>query len=187
VPGVTESQPGAQAEEPAEAPQTIIVMGVSGSGKTTIARGIAAALDWTFAEGDDFHSPANKAKMAAGHPLTDEDRWPWLRIIAAWIDEQAAVGRSSVITCSALRRAYRDLLRDSRSGVRFCELLAPEQLIADRLAERRGHFMPASLLGSQFSTLQSLQPDEPGVVVSVDGTPEQIVADALQQLGLRTR
>ena len=183
MPGVTESQPGAQTEPP----QTIIVMGVSGSGKTTIARGIAAALGWAFAEGDDFHSPANKAKMAAGQPLTDDDRWPWLRIIAAWIDEQSAAGRSSVITCSALRRAYRDLLRDSRSGVRFCELLAPEELIADRLAERRGHFMPASLLGSQLSTLQSLQPDEPGVLVSVDGTPEQIVADALGKLGLKKR
>ena len=160
-------------------PQTVIVMGVSGTGKTTIGEGIAAAMGWRFAEGDDFHSAANKAKMAAGQPLSDEDRWPWLRIIADWIDEQAAAGRSSVVTCSALRRTYRDLLRDNRSGVRFCELLAPEQLIADRLGHRRGHFMPAWLLGSQLAILEPLQPDEPGVVVSVDGTPEEIVADAL--------
>jgi gluconokinase len=168
-------------------PQAVIVMGVSGTGKTTIGEGIAAAMGWRFAEGDDFHSAANKAKMAAGQPLSDEDRWPWLRIIADWIDEQSAAGRSSVVTCSALRRTYRDLLRDNRSGVRFCELLAPEELIADRLGHRRGHFMPAGLLGSQLAILEPLQPDEPGVVVSVDGTPDEIVADALHQLGLTAR
>jgi gluconokinase len=176
VPNVSEASAGS--------PQTIIVMGVSGVGKTTVAQGIARAMGWEFAEGDDFHSAANKAKMAAGHPLTDEDRWPWLRSIAAWIDDYAAAGRSSVVTCSALRRVYRDLLRDNRSGVRFCELEAPERLIADRLANRRGHYMPASLLGSQLATLEPLQADEPGVVVSVAATPDQIVAEALAKLGL---
>jgi gluconokinase len=171
----------------AEAPQTVIVMGVSGVGKTTVAQGIAQAMGWEYAEGDDFHSDANKAKMAAGHPLTDEDRWPWLRSIAAWIDAHAAEGRSSVVTCSALRRVYRDLLRDNRPEVRFCELMAPEELIADRLSKRQGHYMPASLLGSQLATLEPLQPDEPGVVVSVANTPEEIVVDALDQLGLTAK
>jgi gluconokinase len=179
VPSVSEPSAGP--------PQTIIVMGVSGVGKTTVAEGIATAMGWVFAEGDDFHSPANKAKMAAGHPLTDEDRWPWLHSIAAWIDDHATEGRSSVVTCSALRRIYRDLLRDSRPGVRFCELVAPEQLIADRLAHRRGHYMPASLLGSQLATLEPLEADEPGVIVSVAHTPDQIVADALAKLGLNAK
>jgi gluconokinase len=174
-------------EASAGPPQTIIVMGVSGVGKTTVAQGIATAMGWEYAEGDDFHSAANKAKMAAGHPLTDEDRWPWLRSIAAWIDDHAAAGRSSVVTCSALRRVYRDLLRDNRPGVQFCELEAPEQLIADRLANRQGHYMPASLLGSQLATLEPLQADEPGVVVSVAHSPDQIVADALAGLGLNAK
>jgi gluconokinase len=159
-------------------------MGVSGAGKTTVALGISKALGWEYAEGDDFHSNANRAKMAAGQPLTDEDRWPWLRSIAAWIDGHAAGGRSAVVTCSALRRAYRDLLRENRPGVRFCELEAPEELLAERLAKRQGHYMPASLLGSQLATLEPLQPDEPGVVVSVADTPDEIVADALDKLGL---
>ncbi len=168
-------------------PQVVVVMGVSGSGKTTVAQGIATAMGWEFAEGDDFHSAANKAKMASGHPLTDEDRWPWLRSIAEWIDSHSAAGRSSVVTCSALRRVYRELLSDNRPRLRFCELDAPEELIAQRLEQRRGHYMPASLLGSQFATLEPLQPDEPGVRVSVADTPDQIVAHALEALGLTAK
>jgi gluconokinase len=167
--------------------QAIVVMGVSGSGKTTVAQGMATAMGWVYAEGDDFHSEANRAKMAAGHPLTDEDRWPWLRSIAAWVDEQRGQGQSAVVTCSALRRVYRDLLRDGHSDVHFCQLDAPEGVIADRLEHRNGHSMPASLLGSQIATLEPLQPDEPGVVVSVADTPEHIVLDALSQLGLTAR
>jgi threonine dehydratase len=164
--------------------QAIIVMGVSGSGKTTVAQGIAEAMRWTFAEGDDFHPAANVAKMAAGHPLTDEDRWPWLQAIRAWLDQQAEGGRSVVVTCSALKRSYRDLLRDGRPGIRFCELDAPSDLISDRLSLRQGHYMPPSLLPSQFATLEPLQPDEPGVRVSVAASLDVIVADALAQLGL---
>jgi threonine dehydratase len=164
--------------------QAIIVMGVSGSGKTTVAQGIAEAMGWTFAEGDDFHPAANVAKMAAGHPLTDEDRWPWLRAIRAWLDQQADGGRNAVVTCSALKRSYRDLLRDGRPGIRFCELDPPSDLISDRLAQRQGHYMPPSLLPSQIATLEPLQPDEPGVRVGVAASLDVIVEDALAQLGL---
>jgi threonine dehydratase len=167
--------------------QTIIVMGVSGSGKTTVAQGMAEAMGWTFAEGDDFHPPANVAKMAAGYPLTDEDRWPWLRAIRTWLDQQAEGGRSVVVACSALKRSYRDLLRDGHPGIRFCELDAPSDLIADRLSQRQGHYMPPSLLPSQFATLESLQPDEPGVRVSVASSLDVIVQDALAQLDLDRR
>lgn len=165
-------------------PQVIVVMGVSGSGKTTVAEGIARSLGWTHAEGDDFHSAANKHKMASGTPLTDEDRWPWLRAIGEWMDGELAEDRSAVVTCSALRRVYRDLLREGRPTVRFCELDAPQELIAGRLEQRRGHYMPSSLLPSQLATLEPLAPDEPGVRVSVAATPDQIVRDALSALGL---
>lgn len=159
-------------------------MGVSGSGKTTVAQGIADAMGWQFAEGDDFHPRANVAKMASGTPLTDEDRWPWLRAIRAWIDEQAAAGRSAVVTCSALKRSYREVLGEAQPGVRFCELDAPSGLISDRLSQRKGHYMPPSLLPSQLATLEPLEPDEPGVRVSVADTPEEIVVSALAQLRL---
>ena len=162
----------------------IIVMGVSGSGKTTVAKGIAEEMGWEFAEGDDFHSEANVAKMHAGHPLDDEDRWPWLRAIGAWIDEREQEGTSAVITCSALKRSYRDLLREGRAGVRFCHIDADADLIAERLAHREGHYMPPSLLPSQIATLEPLQPDEPGVRISAAATPEQVVQDALEALGL---
>ena len=157
-------------------------MGVTGSGKTTVAEGIAAATGWDFAEGDAFHSPDNVAKMAAGTPLTDGDRWPWLRAIGTWLDGH--VGRGAVVTCSALKRAYRDLLRDGRPAVRFCELDAGADVLSARLAARTGHYMPASLLPSQLATLEPLQPDEPGVRVSVAETPQQVVRNALRALGL---
>ena len=166
------------------AAEYIIVMGVSGSGKTTVAEGIAREMGWAFAEGDDFHSAANVAKMHAGHPLTDEDRWPWLRAIGAWIDEREREGTSAVITCSALRRVYRDLLLEGRAGERFCHIDADADLIAERLARRRGHYMPPSLLPSQIATLEPLQPDEPGVTVSAAATPELVVEHALKALGL---
>ncbi|GAB3591957.1 gluconokinase [Angustibacter peucedani] len=162
-------------------------MGVSGSGKTTVARGIADAMGWEFAEGDDFHSAANVAKMASGHPLTDEDRWPWLRSIGEWVDGHERSGTSAVITCSALRRVYRDLLRDGRPGVRFCHVEAGADLIADRLSHRKGHYMPPSLLPTQLSTLEPLEPDEPGVVVSGAGTPDEVVGLALAELHLTPR
>ena len=162
----------------------VVVMGVSGSGKTTVARGIAAAMGWEFAEGDDFHSPANVAKMASGQPLTDDDRWPWLRTIGAWLTEHEQAGRDAVVTCSALRRVYRDLLREDRPDVRFCHVEADAALIKDRVEHRTGHYMPPSLLPSQLATLEPLEPDEPGVAVSVAGTPEAIIERALAALGL---
>ena len=162
----------------------VIVMGVSGSGKTTVAKGIAERMGWEFAEGDDFHPRANVEKMAAGHPLTDEDRWPWLRAIGAWIDEREAEGTSAVLTCSALRRVYRDLLREGRPNVRFCHVDADADLIAERLSHRQGHYMPPSLLPSQLATLEPLQADEPGVLVSAKETPEDVVEQAIEVLGL---
>jgi len=163
----------------------VVVMGVSGSGKTTVARGIAVAMGWEFAEGDDFHSAANVAKMASGHPLTDDDRWPWLRAIGAWLTEHEESGRNAVVTCSALRRDYRGLLREGRPDVRFCHVEADAALIKDRVEHRAGHYMPPSLLPSQLATLEPLGPDEPGVVVSVAGTPEATVERALKALGLQ--
>jgi gluconokinase len=160
------------------------VMGVSGSGKTTVGKGIASAMGWEFAEGDDFHPDANVAKMAGGIPLTDEDRWPWLRTIGDWLDAQEAIGRSAVVTCSALRRVYRDLLRDGRPDVRFCHVVADQGVIQERLDQRTGHYMPPSLLPSQFALLEPLEPDETGVEVSVAESPEEIVQRAMQALGL---
>jgi gluconokinase len=165
-------------------PHLVVVMGVSGSGKTTLAQGIAAAMGWPFAEGDALHPEANVAKMHAGIPLTDEDRWPWLRIIGDWMTQQEDAGRSAVVTCSALRRVYRDLLRDGRPAVRFLHVTLPGVAIADRLEHREGHYMPPSLLPSQLATLEPLQPDEPGVEVSGRGTPDEVLAQALAALGL---
>ncbi|MGI8522133.1 MAG: gluconokinase, partial [Nocardioides sp.] len=122
--------------------------------------------------------------MAAGHALTDEDRWPWLRAIGAWMSGQIAEGEPAVITCSALRRSYRDVLREGRPEVRFCHLVAGEDLITDRISHRQRHFMPGSLLHSQYDTLEPLEPDEPGVVVPVDGTAAQVLVRALDALGL---
>jgi gluconokinase len=168
------------------ASDVIVVMGVSGSGKTTVAKGIASAMGWAFAEGDEFHSPANVAKMAAGQPLTDEDRWPWLRSIGSWMDGHIKDSTSAVVTCSALRRAYRDLLREGRPQVRFCHVSADPTLIGDRLSVRQGHYMPASLLPSQLATLEPLQQDEPGVVVPATGSPDDVQRRAMAALGLHT-
>ncbi|WP_093798539.1 gluconokinase [Streptomyces sp. Wb2n-11] len=155
----------------------IVVMGVSGSGKTTVGRAIAQRLAVPYAEADDFHSPRNVAKMRAGAPLDDEDRRPWLDAIAAWLAEHA--GRGGVVTCSALRRRYRDRLAAVSPEVFFLHLDGSAELIAGRLAERKGHFMPTSLLQSQIDALEPLEADEPGAAVSIDGTPEQTTALAL--------
>jgi len=162
----------------------IIVMGVSGSGKTTVGEGISSIMGWAFAEGDEFHPQANVDKMASGQPLTDEDRWPWLRLIGDWISEKVAAGESAVVACSALRRAYRDLLREGRPEVRFCHVSADAGLIKVRMEQRKGHYMPASLLPSQLATLEPLEPDEPGVVVSNVGTPEEVLARVMRALHL---
>ena len=165
------------------APVTVVVMGVSGSGKTTVAVELAERLGWEFAEGDDFHPRANVEKMAAGHPLDDDDRWPWLRTIGGWIDQREATGRSVVVTCSALKRSYRDLLRQGRPSVWFAHVTADAELIRERMERRTGHYMPASLLDSQLATLQPLEPDEPGTAVSGAGTAGEVVDELLAALG----
>lgn len=161
-------------------PHVVVVMGVAGTGKTTIGPLLAARLGVPYAEGDDFHPEANIAKMTAGIPLDDDDRWPWLDAIGAWAHERAGLG--GVVSSSALKRSYRDRLRAAAPGIVFVHLTGDRELIEDRMANRRGHFMPTALLDSQFATLQPLQPDERGVAVDVSGTPEEIAARALAAL-----
>lgn len=161
---------------------TLVVMGVSGVGKTSVARELVARTGWAFVEGDELHSQANRAKMAAGTPLDDDDRWPWLRRVAGRIGDHEAAGASVVVTCSALRRAYRDLLRDGHPSVRFVHLLASPELIAERLGARRAHYMPASLLASQLTTLEPLGNDEPGIGVETTRDAAATAELALQRL-----
>lgn len=162
----------------------VVVMGVSGCGKTTVAEGLAAVTGWRFAEGDAYHPRANIEKMASGVPLTDADRLPWLQRLASWIGEQEAAGRSSVMSCSALRRSYRDVLRSGAPDVRFVHLHGTRAVLEERIAARAGHFFPARLLQTQLATLEPLGEDEAGTVVDVDLTPEEQVAAALAALGL---
>ncbi len=162
----------------------LVVMGPSGTGKTTTAKLLSQRLGWSFAEADEFHPPANIEKMSAGIPLNDDDRAPWLASIRDWITEEAAMGQSTVITCSALKRRYRDTLRGARARVRFVELGADQDLVAGRMAARKGHYMPPSLLASQYADFEKLQPDEDGVSVRVDKAPDAVVSDALEQLDL---
>jgi gluconokinase len=160
----------------------VVLMGVAGSGKTTVGRLFSDQLGWTFVEGDDFHSPANVEKMRRGEPLTDADRVPWLRALRRRIDELAAAGRSAVVACSALKQAYRDVLASGRSEVRFVWLTAPPGVIRDRLEHRTGHYMPPVLLESQLETLER----PAGVpVIDVTPPPEQVAAAIRQRLGLQ--
>jgi gluconokinase len=172
------------ANETAEIPCALIVMGVSGSGKSTIAEKLAERLNWNFEDGDKFHPASNVAKMSAGHPLTDDDRWPWLQAIADEIDRVCKAGEHTVIACSALRRAYRDLLVHGRSDVRIVYLKGTQELIAGRLAQRKGHFMPPGLLASQFETLEPPDRSENPVTVSIDASVDAIVDDIVRQLNL---
>lgn len=158
-----------------EQPTAVIVMGVAGCGKTTVARALAAELGWPQAEADDFHPAANVAKMAAGTPLTDADREPWLEELRDWITGQ---GQDVVVTCSALRRRYRDTLRGADAALRFVHLHGSRELLAARMGARTDHFMPVSLLDSQLATLEPLEPDEDGIVIDIDATPEEIVEAA---------
>jgi gluconokinase len=169
---------------PEPAPHALIVMGVSGSGKTTIGEQLAARIGWRYEDADTFHPASNVAKMSAGKPLTDEDRWPWLRAIADEIDRAVAAGECVVIGCSALRRVYRDVLVHGRSDIRIVYLDGTQDLIAGRLGGRKGHFMPPGLLTSQFRTLEPPTPDEHAVTVSIDAPAETIVDDILRQLKL---
>jgi len=163
-------------------PCALVVMGVSGSGKSTIADRLAARLGWRYEDADKFHPPANVAKMSAGQPLTDEDRWPWLQAIAEEIDRLSVTGQRAVVACSALKRAYRDILVHGRDDVRIVFLNGTQDLIADRLADRKGHFMPPGLLVSQFRTLEPPQSGERPITVSIDAPVETIVDDIIRQL-----
>ena len=171
-------------DETSKLPCALIVMGVSGSGKSTIAASLAERLDWVYEDGDRFHPASNVAKMSAGQPLTDSDRWPWLMAIADEIDRVCLAGRHAVIACSALKRAYRDVLVHGRSEVRIIFLYGTQALIANRLAQRKGHFMPPGLLESQFETLEPPDASENPVTVSIDASVDAVVDDILRQLKL---
>ena len=166
-------------------PVIAIVMGVSGSGKTTVAVLLAAALGCQFQEGDDLHPAANVKKMHGGTPLTDADRWPWLQRIAEEIDGWRTRGESGVMTCSALKRTYRDIIVGNRPDVTLVYLKGSRDLIHRRMAARHGHFMPVALLDSQFATLQEPTLDEHPIVVDVGGRPAEIVEEIVHQLEQR--
>lgn len=163
-------------------PLVAVVMGVSGSGKSTIAGHLAAELGWEYQEGDALHPPENVEKMKGGTPLTDADRLPWLRRIAQRIDDWRAHGRSGVVTCSALKRSYRDVIAGDRPDVVVVYLKGSPGLIKQRLAERRGHFMPPALLDSQFAVLEEPAADEHAIVVDIGGTPDEIVTEIVARL-----
>jgi gluconokinase len=163
-----------------------VVMGVSGSGKTTVADGVARRNGWQLVEGDKLHPPANVAKMKSGTPLTDADRWPWLRAIAQEIDAIRARGESAVVASSALKRAYRDILIGDRPDVALVYLQGSKDLIARRMAARKNHFMPPALLDSQFATLEAPTEDEHPIVVSIEPPPDAIVDEVVRKLKERT-
>ena len=161
----------------------IVLMGVSGAGKSTVGRIVAERLNCPFRDADSFHPKANIEKMASGHPLTDDDRWPWLHAIADWIGEHRAAGTLCVVTCSALKRAYRDIITNTQSkDVRLVYLKGDYGVIDARLLARKGHFMPPALLQSQFDALEQPAADEHALTVSIDATPEEIAARVLKQL-----
>jgi carbohydrate kinase (thermoresistant glucokinase family) len=159
----------------------VVVMGVAGVGKSTVARVLADELGLEVAEGDDFHPESNVAKMSSGTPLTDEDRRPWLESLAAWTREQRALGRGTVVTCSALKKAYRDILRKADPDTFFVHLYGAEDLLRRRM-EGRDHFMPVSLLRSQFETLEPLEPDESGIALDVAAPVDEVCREALAAL-----
>lgn len=163
-------------------PQVLVVMGVSGVGKTTIARALDEWLHWPFKEGDELHSKSNVDKMASGRALTDEDRAPWLRAVAAWIEARRQAGEPGIITCSALRRSYRDAVTGGRPGVRIVYLRADREVIAKRLRQRQHHYMPADLLRSQLATLEEPSPDEHVLTVQVHGNVEDVTAEIVAKL-----
>lgn len=165
-------------------PCALIVMGVSGSGKSTVGENLAKRLGWIYEDADQFHPASNIAKMSAGLALTDDDRWPWLKAIAAEIDRVCAADERLVVGCSALRRVYRDVLVHGRTDVRLIYLDGTQEMIADRLGRRKGHFMPPGLLTSQFKTLEPPTADEHPLTVSIDAPVEAVVDDVLRQLKL---
>lgn len=167
-------------------PAILVLMGVSGAGKSTVGPLLAERLGWPYRDADGFHPPANIAKMSADTPLTDEDRRPWLAAIAAWIDERRAAGGHGIVSCSALKRAYREVLVGGRPDVLLVYLRGEEGLIARRQAARTGHFMPATLVRSQFETLEEPAPDERALTVRVDQPPEAVAAEIAAALAVRS-
>lgn len=164
-------------------PVLLVVMGVSGSGKSTVAALLASRTGCALADADDFHPASSIARMAAGHPLDDARRAPWLASIARWLAERAALGECAVVSCSALTRAYRDVLRGAGPDVRIVHLAGPPELVAQRLAARRGHFMPLELLDSQYAVLEPLAADEPGITVDLAHPPDRIAGEVLRAFG----
>ena len=158
-----------------ELPRVLVIMGVSGSGKTTVGAMLAGRLGWEFVDADDFHPAANVAKMHAGHPLTDDDRWPWLDAVARWIDAVRNTDGHGIVACSALRRAYRDRLAGGRPDVALVFLEGDEKLIAARQGARHGHYMPPSLVASQFATLEPPGEDERMIEISVEPPAADVV------------
>lgn len=173
------------ATTPAQAEKTaVVVMGVAGSGKSTVAAILADRLGWSFADADNLHPAENVANMSAGIPLTDQDRWPWLETIRDWINSNPG---HAVLTCSALRRSYRDVIRTAEAQVRFVHLDGNAEELAARLSSRTDHFMSVAMLDSQLATLEPLQGDEDGVVVHIGGSPQQVADRALHALRLAKR
>ncbi len=164
---------------------TVILMGVSGSGKTTLMDALVERLGWPAAEGDAFHPAANVEKMRTGHPLTDDDRWPWLEALATWIGERERAGEDVLVTCSALKRAYREVLRRGHPSVWFVHLVVPPEVLEERLESRRGHYMPSSLLPRQLETLEPLGPDEPGVELDATADVRDEVDQVLARLEMQ--
>lgn len=165
-------------------PLVLVLMGVSGCGKTTVGAILASRLGWPFEDGDALQPQSNVEKMKAGHPLTDVDRWPWLEMVAKWIEQRLDRGENGLIACSALKRSYRDILNRRGSGVMFVFLAGSKEMIASRLVARHGHFMPPSMLDSQFADLEEPSSDEPAVRVDVGPTPDKIAESIMQKLGL---
>jgi carbohydrate kinase (thermoresistant glucokinase family) len=165
-------------------PAVIVVMGVASSGKTSLGERLAERLGWPFRDADSFHPPENVAKMSSGTPLTDEDRKPWLAAIAAWIDDLRTNGGNGIVTCSALKRAYREVIVGDRPDVTLVYLRGSRELVGERMAARQHHFMPPALLDSQFATLEEPGADEKPLVVQVEASKEAIVAQVLRELRL---
>jgi carbohydrate kinase (thermoresistant glucokinase family) len=163
-------------------PPVLVLIGVSGSGKSTVAGLLAGRLGWDIEEGDDLHPAASVERMRSGHPLDDEDRWPWLAKIAEWIGEHTSAGQPGIITCSALRKSYREVLRGEH--VVFVYLAGTREEIARRLTRRHGHYMPASLLDSQFEALEPPGPDEKSITVRVEGSASREADEVIRRLGL---
>jgi len=162
----------------------VLVGGIAGSGKTTVGRLLARRLGWEFADGDQFHTAVAVAKMHAGVPLTDDDRWPWLDAIGAWVDEQAAASKSAVVACSALKRSYRQRLLAGRPEARMVFLVISHDADDARLRSRHGHFFPENLLDSQFAALELPEPSEGVALISATGTPDQAVDQIVVDLEL---